>query len=201
MNRITGYLKERQETKHWEKGGRVGPPPGLFKRRTIIEYGKDYSIEILVETGTYLGDTVAATRHAMKMVYSIELDESLYRQAKSRFEKDRNVSILHGDSGTILPKLASEIEEPILFWLDGHYSGGTTAKGSRDTPIVSELQAIRQRPLLDVILIDDARLFVGMNDYPTMTEMRGMIGQWFPNHRFDMKDDIIRITPLDKTSP
>ena len=79
---------------------------------------------------------------------------------------------MHGDSGEILPELLNNINEPILFWLDGHYSAGNTSKGSLNTPIIKELVTIFQHPIKQhIILIDDARLFNGADDYPTSVEV------------------------------
>jgi hypothetical protein len=81
-----------------------------------------------------------------------------------------------------------------LFWLDGHYSGGITAKGPLDTPIVKELDSILNHSVTGhVILIDDARCFVGENDYPTIDELREILHTERPRWVFEVKDDIIRI--------
>ena len=46
-----------------------------------------------------------------------------------------------------------------------------------------------------VILIDDARLFNGKNDYPTLNALRTYINQKKPNYVFQVNYDIIRIVP------
>jgi len=43
-----------------------------------------------------------------------------------------------------------------------------------------------------VILIDDARLFVGKDDYPTLHALKQMVLTEQPNWNFEVKDDIIR---------
>ena len=51
-------------------------------------------------------------------------------------------------------------EERALFWLDAHYSGGDTAKGQSNTPVMSELEAILAYSRRnDIILVDDLRYF------------------------------------------
>jgi hypothetical protein len=53
-----------------------------------------------------------------------------------------------------------QLQEPALFWLDGHYSGVDTGKDELDTPVSAELEAILGSPVKGhVILIDDARCF------------------------------------------
>jgi len=57
----------------------------------------------------------------------------------------------------------------ILFWLDGHYSGEGTACGDQVSPILQELDLIKAHPRRDhCILIDDSRLFTGVDGYPTL---------------------------------
>ena len=58
----------------------------------------------------------------------------------------KNVELLHGDSGTELGNVMNKINQPALFWLDGHYSAGVTAKGDKDTPIYEELVCILNAP-------------------------------------------------------
>jgi hypothetical protein len=82
-----------------------------------------------------------------------------------------------------------------LFWLDAHWSGGSTAKGTVDTPIVQELKCVVNHVKADkhIILIDDARCFTGKNDYPTLEFLKKYISGMFPDWIFEINDDIIRI--------
>lgn len=113
-----------------------------------------------VETGTWLGDTVHEMIPYYKNIYSIELSEHYCAQAKTRFAKNSNVHILQGDSSKELLTLCITIQEPTVFWLDGHWSSGDTAKGEKDCPLMEELKTIvtyfRDKA---VIIIDDVRLF------------------------------------------
>jgi len=192
---IRSKHKHKKELVRWIKNGRVPPSPHLVKQSTIQEYKKEYSIKVLIETGTYLGDMVQAQKHSFKEVYSIELAEHLYKRAKKRFRTDTNVTIIQGDSGKVLPKLLSKIEEPAIFWLDGHYSSGLTAKGDKNCPIYQELDAILTNQMFNhILLIDDARCFIGENDYPTITELTSFIENKNPEYKVEVKNDIIRYT-------
>jgi hypothetical protein len=149
-----------------------GPQSHSVKEKTILKYQRRYGIRIFVETGTYLGDMVEAMKNSFEKVYSIELNEDLYKKAKARFVHNNNVFVLQGDSSEVLPTVLKTIIEPAIFWLDGHYSGGITSKGNLDTPIKKELESILNESIKNhVILIDDARLFNGTNDYPTYSEV------------------------------
>jgi len=188
---VTDHEKQLAE---WEKNGRQSPPPHIVKQKAIDDYRKKYGFEILVETGTYLGDMVEAQRDKFKRIYSIELSERLFAKAKRRFKAFAHITILQGDSGIVLNKLVPEIDQPAIFWLDGHYSGGITALGAKECPVPEELNSILESKFDHVILIDDARLFNGTNDYPTIGEINALLQAKGKSFNIETKDDIIRIT-------
>jgi len=186
--------RDLEARRTWEKQGRPSPPPHIVKEELIREYAKTFNTNILIETGTYLGDMVHAVKKSFSRIISFELDHSLATQAQNRFANDNHIQIVEGDSGKLLGDYLSTIDEPCLFWLDGHYSGGITAKGALETPIKNELIAILSHPIDGhVILIDDARCFTGENDYPTLEELQNFVAQHKPNHKFSVEHDIIRI--------
>jgi len=108
--------------------------------------------------------------------------------------KYKNISIIKGDSSTVLEGVCKDIprDAKVIFWLDGHYSGGHTGKGEKECPIYEELANIfKTRADQDVILIDDARCFIGVGDYPTVNELSMFIRQERQNAEIRVKDDII----------
>ncbi len=171
------------------------PSLHTVKQNTIRKFGAKHGYQVLVETGTYLGDMVEAQRDHFERIYSIELGEQLYNDAVKRFERFTHVSILLGDSGVVLKQLIAEIHQPALFWLDGHYSAGVTAKGEKETPILAELETILGAPYEHGILIDDARLFTAQHDYPSIDELAAFITGKAPNRMVAIADDIIRVFP------
>ena len=178
----------------WEKQGRPSPPPHIIKEELIRDYANNFNTQILIETGTYLGDMVHALRKTFSQIISFELDQTLAAEARERFANDTHIQIIQGDSGKLLSEHLANINEPCLFWLDGHYSGGITAKGTLETPIKNELTAILSHPIDGhVILIDDARCFTGENDYPTLQELKSFVAARKPDHKFSVEHDVIRI--------
>ncbi|QEC67298.1 hypothetical protein FRZ67_08320 [Panacibacter ginsenosidivorans] len=185
--------KLRQELKTWKQNGRPAPPPHIIKQHTIAWYQKKCSNNILVETGTYKGDMVEAQKKLFKKIISIELSADLFEKAQRRFSNDKNITIVQGDSGQVLPSILKNINEPAIFWLDGHYSAGITAKGDKDCPIFEELDAIFSNKKFDhILLIDDARCFNGEGDYPTIQQLTDFIKQKDSRYNVEVKDDIIR---------
>lgn len=180
----------------WESRGRPVPPPHAVKRRAIRELAQKYHAKILVETGTYYGDMVYAMKGLFDQVYSIELSKELHRLANRRFKSDRNVEIIQGDSGVKLKELMGRIDKPTLFWLDGHYSAGVTARGSKDTPVIEELNQILSSPDLGhVIVIDDARCFGSEPNYPSIQDLKDFVRSKRPLTEITIADDGVRISP------
>ena len=193
---VTNYINiinQKKEFKKWEQNGCPVPPPHLVKQMTIAEYQQKYNISILVETGTFLGDMVEAQKRRFNQIFSIELGVDLYRNTLKRFRRNEHIKILLGDSGKVLPDILSEINEPAIFWLDGHYSAGITAKGDKDCPIYEELNAIfNSKKFNHILLIDDARCFNGEGDYPTIEDLSSFINSRDKNYTVEIKNDIIR---------
>ena len=164
-----------------------------YKVMQLIKYCNLYKCKILIETGTFYGYTSKICKDYFNKVYTIELSDYFYKMALETFKNDNNVTCLHGDSGIVLKDLMKNINEKTLFWLDGHYSAGLTAKGEKETPIIEELNTILNHNIKDhVLLIDDARCF-GEGDYPTIKELEKFIRQYRPNCDFKVKNDIIRV--------
>ncbi len=182
-----------KQIKEWKNNGCPIPPPHLVKQNTIKEYQQKYRYTILVETGTFLGEMIEAQKKRFKQIISIELGVDLFQKAQEKFSNDKHIQIYQGDSGKVLEKILQSIEKPAIFWLDGHYSGGITAKGEKNSPIYEELDAIfNSKKLNHVLLIDDARCFVGKDDYPTIEELIKYIRNKNKKYQVEVKYDIIR---------
>jgi hypothetical protein len=94
----------------------------------------------------------------------------------------------------------SGIKSRSLLWLDGHYSGRLTARGETESPVFKELDAIfGNNDPLHVILIDDARLFIGKRDYPTIDQLDAYIKEKNRNYKISIESDIIILTIPQKT--
>jgi len=186
--------RNRKAYRQWLKKGRPDPVPHVVKQMVVTTYAAKNGIRVFIETGTYLGEMVCAVKDTFDKIYSIELSNELCKRARKKFVGYRHIIIINGDSAEVLPEILMHAKEPCLFWLDGHYSGGNTAKGEKETPIMEELKQICDHPVKNhVILIDDARLFTGKNDYPTIESLRTFIEARLPYYEFDVQDDIIRI--------
>jgi hypothetical protein len=188
--------RQKQELELWERNGCPAPPPHIIKQRTLQHYANRFNLRTLVETGTYFGEMVDAMKNRFDQIYSIELSTFHYELAKQRFRRYPHIELVHGDSGEEIGRIVNRLSSPTLFWLDGHYSAGGTARGKKDTPIFEELEHILCRPdTRDVIIIDDARHFGTDPAYPSVEELCRFVRSKTNNMAIEIESDAIRIAP------
>ena len=161
-------------------------------------------LKVLVETGTFKGDTVATYLYDFEEVVSVELSSELWIKATKRFESDSNVRILQGDSATRLSQLRSVYKNTsALYWLDAHWcESDITAGKLSQCPLVNELKAIGKLNSESVILIDDARLFLApppapheISQWPSFHEIVVVMLSMSSEHELMVVNDVIAFFP------
>jgi len=189
---LVAFTRRRIEAQ-WRLRGRPLPPPHIVKQHVVLGYQTARRFRTFIETGTFTGEMVAAMRPHFERLISIEMAPAIYEATRPRFAGDTHVRLLLGDSGTLLPELVKTLDHPALFWLDGHYMGGNTARAEADSPVRAELAALLRHPVRGhMVLIDDARLFTGEGGYPTIDELRAWVERERPGSRLEVSADIIR---------
>jgi len=177
----------------WRLAGKPLPPPHIVKQHIVIGYQKRYRLPTFVETGTYTGEMVHAISPYVERVISIEVAPALHAQTLRRFAGRDNIHLLLGDSATLLPAVIASLDEPALFWLDGHYMGGDSGRGAHETPIVEEMTTLLAHQVRGhVVLIDDARLFDGTGGYPRVDAFASWIHERRAGTHVSVDGDIIR---------
>jgi hypothetical protein len=190
------YYRVWQYLRISRRNGWHPPMPGLIKRLVLKREAKLISAREFVETGTLRGDTIWYFRHDFNRLYTIEVQPELARLASKRFQRQRNVRVISGDSAQELKSITPELEGPTLFWLDGHYSGGFTGAGRQECPIWEELRAIAsRRQLVFSIAIDDAASLGRDDAYPSIVELTDYLAAEMPGHSFEMAYGIIFLRP------
>lgn len=183
----------------WRLTGSSLPPLHEIKQGHLITLRQRFAPRVFVETGTYRGKMIFAMRPYFDRVISIEVDPVLGQRAQQLFAGCPEVSVIIGDSAVALPGVLAELNEPALFWLDGHFSGGETGKGDKDTPILEELDAIFRHPLkTHVIAVDDALCFNGQDDYPSIAALERFVAERTQHYVVRAADNIIFITPTSR---
>lgn len=85
--------------------------------------------KIAIETGTYIGNGTNTLSKYFEKIYTIEIDKTLFDNAKEKFKDNENIICLNGDSKEVILELSNNINNTsynILFWLDAHWSGDNT---------------------------------------------------------------------------
>ena len=129
----------------------------------LDENGDEY--KIFIESGTFLGETTIKLQPYFNTLYTVELSEKYFNMFNS-IKNSRNLNNIfnyQGETSDILPDIFKLFDDKnkCIFWLDGHFSSGDTAKGKKDCPLIEECQIIDQLYPSDemIILIDDVWLF------------------------------------------
>lgn len=175
-----------------------GFPFYLFK--DLIE---KYDVPFFVETGSASGDSARIAATMFKEVWTIELLEAAG-------ESTDTVHFLEGDSAEFLPEIISEIKEKglknqrTIFYLDAHYCGDTPNKTDYpECPVLMEIEIAAEMGEDAIIVIDDARLFLGQPPYPhnpqewpSVMEIFLLLKEKFPYHHITITDDYILAIPL-----
>ena len=155
-----------------------------------------------VETGTFQGRSALWASKHFAAVYTIEKSDALFALHEEGLAQLPGVKPLHGDSRVLLPGVLAELgARSALFWLDGHWSGEGTAGADDECPLLGELACLAGRER-DLILIDDARLFLGAPPrpyrpaaWPTIADvldaLPGSQRRWF----VQIVDDVIFCVP------
>jgi hypothetical protein len=181
---VLGRFTERFTAARRYDAGELGPPADHAKRRHLLAVFRDRGHEILVESGTYLGGTVAFMLPHARRIVSVEIEPRLYEAARRRFAGDDNVELHLGDSAVLIPQLVAGFPEPPLVWLDGHFTGGVnTLQGEAIEPAPGILDSLGDLDLPRgiTVVIDDLRLFGKGEGFPPLDALLLSARRAFPD--------------------
>ena len=164
--------------------------------RAFTEFKNRY----LVETGTYLGDGIAtALLNGFENVISYDVFPPAIVKASLRFKDYPNVKILYKSSIDMFDEI-KDINEPITFWLDAHYSSGNSYYDANCFyPLLKELEIISNHPIkTHTICIDDRRLMKKTDEETpdnigvTEEEVISAFKKINPNYKIEYRDGCIK---------
>jgi hypothetical protein len=160
-------------------------PDGTAKRDHLLSLFRARRHRTMLESGTFMGDTVEYFMPHAARVISVEVEPTLFAAAQRKFEGVANVELILGDALHLVPQIVDELDDPPLIWLDGHFSEGVTGSGEEIEPaasILARLGAVRT-PAGTTIVVDDLRLFGAHPDFPGLDELVQRARQGFPDAR------------------
>lgn len=170
-------LRSGLEFRAWRARAWASPAPNFVKRQVLRRYSVPSAT--WVETGTYLGETARFLARMSNAVITLEPSPHYFASAAKVLSSCTNVSQIMGSSETHLLGVVSSLDGDVCFWLDGHYSGGQTFKGTKVSPVLEELKVISEHKAQFssiTVLVDDVRLFpVGIHEgevgYPPISSL------------------------------
>lgn len=157
------YLRNRLTVLQWAKwvkGKGLGAPPPGAKWAVLQQFG-DFEAT-WIETGTYFGLTTRWLSKKSTRVISLEPSADLVAFVRRRLRNRKNAEIVNEGSETALATALNSAGDRVCLFLDGHYSGGITFRGSNVSPILVELETLAAHlPSLSScrVFVDDFRLF------------------------------------------
>ena len=172
---------------------------GIPENRALA-LARKHGIDTLVETGTQVGRTaVWAARH-FKKVITIEVDEGYFGRTVEKHGHVQNIEFIYGDSGEVLLDVMPRLTTPAMFWLDAHWSRDLLyGRPEVICPVMTEIAAINTFPDPGhIIMIDDARLFLGENSWPYSMDVVKEL-QKFGNRHVSIEEDVFWSWPYGES--
>ncbi|MCX7217340.1 MAG: glycosyltransferase [Burkholderiales bacterium] len=161
-------------------------------------------LRVLVETGTFEGQSLANLQDTFEALHSVELSHQYYQSAVMRFAGIHHIYLYQGDSATVLRQLIPRLgSESILYFLDAHWCVAINAVGqTSQCPLLEELQAIGKLNEQSVVLIDDARLFLATplapheaSHWPSFHDVVSILFSMSSEHELMVVNDVIAYFP------
>ena len=119
-------------------------------------------VHVFVEIGTYLAVSTEIAHRQFPIVHSVEISEALHKRAVALHGALPGVHFHCGDSRTFVARMAKEIAEPAMWYLDAHWFPKTkepVGGKAEGLPLWEELNVLAQRPAGDVVIVDDTHAF------------------------------------------
>lgn len=170
-------------------------------KKLIYSIQEKFQYSNFIETGTYMGETSIWASAYFKNVFTIEVNPELSSEAAMRAGGKTNIRFINGDSSVELGKTSEKLTGSCVYWLDGHWCGGVS-KITAECPLMGELHAIKEKDD-DVVLIDDARFFMGIvpephqpDAWPRIDAVIHSLKIKYPKHEVVIEYDVIMCLPV-----
>ena len=162
-----------------------------------------YKNNVFIETGTHHGNTISRVANNLEYnpskIISLELSDVFVEMCRKKFEDNEKINIYKANSKYDLYNIIKDINTPITFWLDSHWSGCENVGCDDDVicPIIYELEQIKCHSIkTHTIMIDDIRLMNNSDDryvgFPIKLEdITKKIYEINPNYKIKYYDDEI----------
>jgi hypothetical protein len=174
---------------------------GTIDLRLAADLRDQLGLQRAIETGTYRGRTARALTSVFGSVITIELSRELHERAATALGDLPQVEAMQGHSSDVLRTVVRD-DTPTFYFLDGHWSRGSTEGADQECPLLDELAAIGAGHREDCVIIDDARLFTSApppphdpTHWPTIAEVFDAIRAQRPDHSVTVLADQVIAVP------
>jgi hypothetical protein len=118
-----------------------------FLIQEMINLRDRFDIDLLIETGTWRGNSINIFCKHFRKCVSIESDKDCYYHAVEVNKNNPNVQLLFGNSPDILKTILIKQQKNTMFFLDAHWGDYW--------PLLDELQTISDFNIKPIIAIHD----------------------------------------------
>jgi hypothetical protein len=151
-----------------------------LKRKELFSKYK-HNHNIFFESGTHHGFSVqAALDLEFSKIISVEIEQEYFLECFDKFTSYINegrIHLFYGDSNVWMERMLKLVEEPALFWLDGHPDGVS------GDPLWEELEAIKKHSIKNhTIIVDDIPIYFNSK------QVEDKILEINPNYQFIYED-------------
>ena len=157
-------LSELPRAVQGPRAGRLGmftDPYAIEKFKELVE---EYDVKTVVETGTEKAFGTLNIARFVSKVYSVEIKKEFFEEAKARLINEgfaqaearehisfhingnKEITLFWGNSPEVIGEIIEYLEEPIIFYLDAHWT--------EYWPVKDEIRAIKPRPNSLIIIHD-----------------------------------------------
>ena len=168
----------------------------------VIKIINSHNFENFVETGTFKGETTIWAAKKFKKVHSIEAYKPLFDEMSSKYSTIDDLVLHFGKSEDKLPDIIQKLDGPAIFWLDAHYSGEGTFGNSEKCPLINEIEIINTSNFDNIVLIDDAFVFLSpptkshnIEEWPNLADIFKLL-DYKGNNYIIILEDVIFCVPI-----
>lgn len=132
----------------------------LKRKELFKKYKRNHNI--FFETGTHHGFSCQiALDLEFNKILSVEIEQDYYLECFDKFISEIDKGQIHlffGDSNIWMNRMLKLVNEPALFWLDGH------PDGISGDPLWGELEELKQHHIKNhTIIVDDIPVYFDIN--------------------------------------
>jgi hypothetical protein len=151
----------------------------LKRKELFSKYKQNHNI--FFESGTHHGFSVQiALDLEFSKIISVEIEQEYFLECFDKFTSYINegrIHLFYGDSNVWMDRMLKLVEEPALFWLDGHPDGVS------GDPLWEELEAIKKHSIKNhTIIVDDIPVYFNSK------QVEDKILEINPNYQFIYED-------------